>query len=121
MDGFTISAGISSTLHVFFFALESLFFSSQAVQKIFRVRKEDAQAVSLWASNQGWYNLFLALGGYYGLAIGGHVGKALVQFVNLCMVGAGLVLLVTSKGKMTRGFLIQAVPALLALYFSLNK
>jgi len=106
---------ISASVHVLFFALESVLFPNPRVHRIFGVRtKEQYQEVWIWAFNQGWYNLFLALGGFYGVYLGGEVGKTLIRFVNLAMVGAGVVL-ISSNTKMLRGFLLQAVPAAIAL------
>ncbi|HEY6927167.1 MAG TPA: DUF1304 family protein, partial [Steroidobacteraceae bacterium] len=73
----------------------------------------------LFAFNQGFYNLFLAVGTFTGLALAlmGHrsVGLTLVTWNCLFMVGAALVLAVSAP-QMWRAALIQGVaPALFLL------
>ena len=73
--------------------------------------------------NQGFYNLFLAVGMFtgLGLAVRGAsdraqaAGRAIVAYTCLVLVGAGLVLLLTT-GK-AAGALVQALPPALALLF----
>ena len=68
--------------------------------------------------NQGFYNLFLAFGGVAGLVLMGHghsmAGKALVLYMCLFAVGAGLVLLFSVQA-FTGAFLQGGVAALAAL------
>lgn len=65
--------------------------------------------------NQGFYNLFLALGGVAGLYFinkNKAVGYALVLFICFSAVGAGIVLACTSKAYILA--FLQAVPAAIA-------
>ncbi|HEY6784033.1 MAG TPA: DUF1304 family protein, partial [Gemmatimonadales bacterium] len=56
-------AGIlAGAIHVLIFCMESLWWTAPGVQKRFRQTPEQAQATKLFAFNQGFYNLFLALG-----------------------------------------------------------
>ena len=70
------------------------------------------------AFNQGFYNLFLAIGIVAGLALvaAGQVeaGRAVVLFACASMVGAGAVLLATNR-RFLIGSSIQAVPPLVAI------
>jgi putative membrane protein len=75
-----------------------------------------------WATNQGWYNLFLAAG-----ALGGVVlvntwdetaGRTLALFACGCMIVAGIVLFVLER-RLWRGSLGQAAPPLIAVLASL--
>jgi len=108
-------------MHVFFFALEAVFFDRPSVHRgMFRVKDPlFKDAIKPWATNQGFYNLFLALGGFYGVYLlsQGNVAaaKPLLQVIYASYVAAGGVLLATT-GKALGAFL-QAVPALVALYF----
>jgi|UPI00068F629F putative membrane protein len=67
--------------------------------------------------NQGFYNLFFALGGLAGLFYinkNKAVGYALILLVCFSATGAGIVLAVTSKAYILA--FLQAVPAAVALF-----
>jgi putative membrane protein len=70
------------------------------------------------AFNQGFYNLFLALGiaGGLGLIATGRVaeGRAIVLFACACMAAAGVVL-VASNPRFLAGAALQAGPPLVAI------
>jgi len=73
------------------------------------------------AFNQGFYNLFLALGVGAGLAILGinsTIAFTLMLFSALSMVGAGAVLFFSVKTS-RRASIIQAGPPLLGVLFVL--
>lgn len=106
-----IAAGIAGALHVVFFLFESVLFKKPSVQKRFHVEPAAAEAVRPWAFNQGFYNLFLALALFAGLAL---KKDAYVIVPCACMVGAGLVLAMTDK-RMLRSAAMQLVPPLIAL------
>ena len=109
---FVVVAGL---FHVAVFALESLLFSKPSTYKRFLVKDEaEAAAARPWAFNQGFYNLFLAIGALGGLIWGGDKGHAIALFACACMAGAGLVL-VASDRRMVRAAAAQAVPPILAL------
>lgn len=67
--------------------------------------------------NQGFYNLFLALGGIAGLVFHARgnrvVGNALIAYMCFFAIGAGLVLAFTTTAYV--GAVLQAVPAGVAL------
>ncbi len=106
-----IFAVVAGVIHVGVFAMESLLFSHPAVQRAFLGKETMTPAVKLFAFNQGFYNLFLALG-----AIGGVIAgnKPITLFSCASIVGAGLVLLI-SQPRLWRGALGQIVPAGIAL------
>lgn len=121
---FIILAGV---FHVLFFVLESILFMNEKVYKVFGATStEEALVLQNFAFNQGFYNLFLAIG-----AIGGtlfanklkqNVGNSVAVFSCACMIGAGLVLFF-STGKVL-GTAIQAgIPAigLIAFYMQSAK
>ena len=59
----TIFVGLAALLHVLFFLLESVWFEKPFAWKRFGVAdQEKALVIKPWAYNQGFYNLFLALG-----------------------------------------------------------
>jgi len=113
-----LTAILAGVVHVLIFCMESLWWTTPQVRARFRQTSEQADATRLFAFNQGFYNLFLALGTFAGLALvlTGHarVGWTLVDWNCLCMLGAGLVL-AASAPHMLRGALIQGVAPLLFL------
>ncbi len=112
------SAGLAATLHVAFFALESLLFTRPDVQARFRVGPGEASEVlRLFVLNQGFYNLFLALGVVAGLALWRRqptVARTLVVYPCLCMVGAGVVLALSAGPELWGAASVQAGPPLVA-------
>lgn len=110
----------AAIIHIFFFILESVLFQKSNGYKYFKMKKEDHAAVKPWAFNQGFYNLFLAVGMliglYYVTQLEIRMAGMMVSFCGLSMVIAGIVLFLTDR-KMRRGALIQAVPPLLGFFF----
>ena len=109
-----VLAGLAALVHVYIFWLESLAFET-AGRKAFGISAEDAAVMKPWAYNQGFYNLFLAIGTAAGIGLYGpnhDAGAALVVFTTACMVTAALVL-VSSDPTKARGALVQGLlPAL---------
>jgi putative membrane protein len=119
----SLAALLAVGFHVLFFILESVTFSQPTVAARFGLTTpEQIAAVRPMAFNQGFYNLFLAVGIVGGLALvaAGSVdaGRAIVLFACACMVGAGLVLLSTNR-RFVRSAAIQAVPPLVAIVAAL--
>lgn len=114
-----VFALLAAAIHVWFFVLESLLFTRPAVAARFGLRTaEQIEAVRPMAQNQGFYNLFLAVGiaaGVAQIAGGAEIaGRSIVLFACLCMVWAGIVLLLTSP-RLAGAALVQLVPPLLAI------
>lgn len=122
---------LPAILHVGFFALESLFWGHPKVNKLFKLKtKEQVEFTRVLALNQGYYNLFLSVAILFGISvfffsevfglspdIGAVVGKVLVGYSLLSMIGAGIVLYFSANNL--RGFLLQSGPAAIALAFNL--
>ncbi len=114
---FIVLAGL---IHVLIFALESLLWRGRQTWRQFGIASEaDAEVAQPWAFNQGFYNLFLALGAIAG-GIGGIVAGFggwgwVAVFTALCMIGAAIVLIGSSRGKLLRGALIQGVAPLIGV------
>lgn len=109
---FVVVAGV---FHLAIFAMESLLFLKPSTYKRFGVPTEVEAAIAKpWAFNQGFYNLFLALGALGGLVAGGNKGHAISLFACACMAGAGLVL-IGSNRRMARAATMQAGPPIIAL------
>ena len=119
----SLAALLAAAFHVLFFVLESVTFRQPSVAARFGLTTpEQIAAVRPMAFNQGFYNLFLAIGVVGGLALlasgSGDAGRAIVLFACTCMVGAGLVLLSTNR-RFVRSAAIQAVPPLVAIVAAL--
>ena len=113
-------AVLAALLHVWFFVMESILWRRPSVWGRFRIGSQaDADLIAPMALNQGFYNLFLALGALGGVWLArtsgdGAVGQAIALFACACMVGAGVVL-VASDRRFVPAALIQAVPPALAI------
>ena len=115
----SLAALVAAALHVLFFVLESVTFSQPTVAARFGLTTpEQIAAVRPMAFNQGFYNLFLAVGIVGGLTLvasgSTDAGRAVVLFACACMAGAGAVLLSTNR-RFARSAAIQAVPPLIAI------
>jgi len=115
--GFVQVAGIvvvllAALLHVWIFVLESIRWMHPATWRTFGVRTpEQAEVLRPMAYNQGFYNLFLAVGALAGLALllwAGlpYAARALVLFTMASMTAAAVVLTTTGPGYL-RPALIQ--------------
>ncbi|HEY0442895.1 MAG TPA: DUF1304 domain-containing protein [Candidatus Limnocylindrales bacterium] len=119
------AAVVAAVIHVWFFALESILFDRPTVWRRFGVRSaEDAAVVQPMAFNQGFYNLFLAVGVALGVvlvAAGNDVaGRAVIVFACASMVAAGAVLVTTNR-RFALAAAIQAIPPLVALLATLAR
>jgi putative membrane protein len=112
----TVVAALAALLHVYIFVMESVQWTQPRVWTRFGVPDQAAaDTTKPMAYNQGFYNLFLAIGAVLGLVLywaGADdttlrvAGFTLVLFSLGSMLAASLVLL-TSGGKYLRPALIQ--------------
>ena len=114
-----VAAVVAALIHVWFFVMESLWFTRPTVWRRFGITSEaDAAVVRSWAYNQGFYNLFLAVGVALGLGLvaTGDIasGRVLIIFACGSMVAAGVVLYLHNP-HFLRAAVVQAVPPLIAL------
>ena len=119
--GFYLFAGFAALLHIYIWTMESLTWRKPATWKRFGVAsQEDAETQALFAYNQGFYNLFLAVIaaiGVAGVLKGGScatAGWALVLASLASMVGAAAVLRSCGK-EYTRAAVTQGLFPLLAI------
>ncbi|MFD7153084.1 DUF1304 domain-containing protein [Kribbella sp. NPDC059898] len=108
---FVVVAGL---FHLVVFAMESLLFRKPSTYGRFLVKENEVEVARPWAFNQGFYNLFLAIGALGGLIWGGDKGHAIALFACACMAGAGVVLIASDR-RMARAAATQAVPPIVAL------
>jgi putative membrane protein len=124
----TVLAGLAALIHVYIFVLESVRWSAPPVWRRFGVADQRAaDTIKPMAYNQGFYNLFLAIGTAIGLVLlwaGGPgtvadvAGRTLALFGVGCMVAASLVL-VTGGPRYLGAALLQGLTPLAAFVFLL--
>jgi putative membrane protein len=117
MDLSRVTDGIAvlvALLHVYVFALESLLWSRPRTARVFKVTEEESRASSLFAFNQGFYNLFLSAEAVTGLALG---SRPLVDFAMASVLGAGAVLFFSAP-RLRRLAVVQGLPP--AIYLILR-
>ena len=95
----------------------------------FGLSEKQGEVVRIWAFNQGFYNLFLALGLFFAIYLfqsGGsqpanvESGIMIARVILLSIIGAGAVLFASAPQKYPAA-LIQAVPALIAFASSFGS
>ena len=96
-------------LHLYFLVLEMFLWTRPLGLKTFRNTPEKAEVTRVLAANQGLYNGFLAAGLLYAAITG---SREFALFFLACVVVAGLY---GAYSVNKRIFLVQALPALLAL------
>ncbi|GAB3658149.1 DUF1304 domain-containing protein [Nocardioides korecus] len=113
-----VLAAVAALLHVYIFVLESVRWEHPATRRVFGTTAETAATTRGLAYNQGFYNLFLAVGAAAGAVVAPGdraVGLTLLLFACGSMLAAALVLLLSDRSK-TRAALVQGtVPALAVL------
>lgn len=112
----TVFGVLAALLHVYIFLMESVQWSRPRVWRRFGVADQAAaETTKPMAYNQGFYNLFLAVGAILGIVLfwaGGPdtvadvAGRTLVLFSLGSMVAAALVL-VTTGSRYIRAALVQ--------------
>ena len=96
-------------LHLYFLVLEMFLWTRPLGLKTFRNTPEKAEITRVLAANQGLYNGFLAAGLFYAIATN---SREFALFFLACVVVAALY---GAYSVNKRIFLVQALPALLAL------
>ncbi|GAA1091393.1 DUF1304 domain-containing protein [Tsukamurella spumae] len=114
-----VLAAVAALLHCFIFYLESIAWTSARARGAFGTTEETAEITRPLAFNQGFYNLFLAVAVFLGLALFGPqraVGATLILVGVGSMLAAALVLALSDRTKL-RAASIQGVAPLLAVVF----
>lgn len=108
----SVVVALAALLHVYIFVLESVRWMQPNTWRIFNVRdREQAEILRPMAYNQGFYNLFLAIGAVAGLVLyfDGNLpnaARALILFSTASMAAAAIVLTTTGPGYL-RPALVQ--------------
>ncbi len=102
--------------HFYFMILEMFLWTTKKGIKTFGLKsKEFAQDTKVLAANQGLYNGFLSAGLVYSIIT--HDKKIAIFFL-ICVTIAGIY--GSYSTKQIKLFLVQGVPAIIALFFCLN-
>ena len=112
-----VFAALAALVHVYIFVLESVRWQHPATRRVFGTTAETAVVTAPLAYNQGFYNLFLAIGTAVGIAlVDAHrdAGVALIVFGAGSMLAAALVLVTSDMSKL-RAALVQGLLPALAL------
>ena len=115
---------LAGALHVYIFWLESFAWTAASTRRTFGTTPEQAEVTAPLAYNQGFYNLFLALGAFaaVGFLLAGRddVGVALAVLAAGSMVAAAAVLVLHDRSKARAALTQGTLPALglLALLLS---
>lgn len=120
----TVLATLAALLHVYIFTMESITWTTPRTWKTFGVASQEAAEMTKpMAYNQGFYNLFLAIGALLGLVLlwssepGSTLdaaGRTLVFFSLASMLAAAIVL-ITSGRRYLRPAVIQGTLPLLGI------
>ena len=111
-----VFVALAGLLHVYIFLLETVWIDRPAARATFGIRRDDLPVIRPWAFNQGFYNLFLAIGAL--LAVWLHargdetVARTLGFFACGSMLAAALVLLGYDRSKAGAALKQGALPAL---------
>ncbi|MFN3948508.1 DUF1304 domain-containing protein [Microbacterium sp.] len=120
-----VFAGLAALLHVYIFVLESVRWSHPNTWRIFGIADQRAaDTTKSMAYNQGFYNLFLAIGAAVGVGfwvvegIGEVAGRTLLIFSLGSMLAAAIVL-VTSGRRYLRPAVIQGTLPLIGVVLAI--
>jgi putative membrane protein len=119
----SVFVGLAALLHVYIFWMESVAWTRPEVWKRFSVADQAAADVTRpMAYNQGFYNLFLAVGAALGLVLWWTgretAGTTLVLFSTGSMVAAATVLVTTGR-RYLRAALSQGTMPLIGFVLTL--
>jgi putative membrane protein len=115
-----VFSALAALLHVVIFLMESVLWMRPATWKRFGLTSQDeAATIRPMALNQGFYNLFLAVGIFVAFFLLPHptlhaAGVILILFCCASMLAAALVLII-SNPKLARAAITQGVFPLLAV------
>ena len=102
-----------TVIHIWFFVFEVFLWKSSFAQKFFKVSLDELTATEVLASNQGFYNAFLAGGLILAYQLEPLSSVIIQNYFLGCIVLAGAYGAWSAKNIAI--FLIQALPAIIGL------
>jgi len=120
----SVFVALAAILHVYIFLMESAWWTRPKIWQRFGLGSQtEAETTRVLAYNQGFYNLFLAVGALIGLFLffGGpeEAGEALILFSTASMFVAAIVLTTSGPGKV-RSALTQGTLPLIGFILFLS-
>ncbi len=106
-------AGFVALQHAAFLVLEMFLWEKPLGLRVFGQTPQAAKQSAALAMNQGLYNGFLSAGLVWGLVAEPALGEPVLRFFLVCVAVAGV--FGAASLRKPRVFLIQGLPALLAL------
>lgn len=114
---------LAAILHIGFFVFESIILQKTGAHNKLKISEEAHKAVKIWAFNQGFYNLFLAMGMFVGLGMifkkQIFIAGAITSFAGFFMIAAGVVLWFSAP-RLRKAAVLQMVPPLLGFLFLIS-
>jgi putative membrane protein len=113
-----VFAALAALVHVYIFVLESVRWQHPDTRRVFGTTEETAVVTAPLAYNQGFYNLFLAIGTAVGISLVGSNRDAAVALIVLgvgSMLAAALVLVTSDRSKLRAAVVQGLLPALALL------
>ena len=119
---------LPAIIHMYIFSLESLLWERPYTKRIFGLSSDEARVTRLFAWNQGFYNLLLAIAilvGWFlrrGILVmndGALAGNVLILYGLVSISIAGIVLFLSAK-RLWRSALVQVVPAFIGFIILAN-
>jgi putative membrane protein len=119
---------LPAIIHVYIFSLESLLWDRPSTRRVFGLSSEEAKVTKIFAWNQGFYNLLLAIAIFVGWLLrrgilvvnnGALIGNVLMLYGLASICIAGIVLFLSAR-RLWRSALVQVVPALLSIIIVVN-
>jgi putative membrane protein len=113
-----VFAALAALVHVYIFVLESVRWQHPDTRRVFGTTEETAAVTAPLAYNQGFYNLFLAIGTAIGITLIGSNRDAAVALIVLgvgSMLAAALVLVTADRSKLRAAVVQGLFPALALL------
>jgi putative membrane protein len=104
-----VATYVVAALHLVFFALESVLWTTPKVRKIFGQTQEEAETTKVLALNQGAYNAGLAAALVYAAVVG---SPDILVVLHAFIIAMGVVGAATAKPTI---LFLQALPAAIAL------
>jgi putative membrane protein len=114
---------LPAVIHVYIFSLESLLWDRPSTMRAFGLSPDEAKTTKLFAWNQGFYNLLLAIAIFVGWCLrhgivlmndGVIAGNVLILYGLVSISIAGIVLFLSAR-RLWRSALLQIVPAFIGL------
>ncbi len=124
----SVAATLAAVIHVVIFYMESVAWLRPSVWKRFGLTSQDeAKATAKLAYNQGFYNLFLAIGALLGTILYGTgvtgAGFGIALFSLGSMLAASVILITTGRGFIRAAVFQGLLPliAVILLLLSLSE